>query len=118
MTRTVAALAALLLLILPALAADNVVGARWEFTAYDRDGKEVEKNTFRATKDFKIYKGATQIGTWKKVAADKVVVEITEGMMKGTMELTQTDKKPPIYHGPWIQPDGTKAKGKLKMLED
>jgi hypothetical protein len=118
MTRTVAALAALLLLLLPALAADKVVGARWEFTAYGPDEKVVEENTFRATPDFKIYKGARQIGTWRKVAADKVVVEIAEGMMKGTMELTQTDKKPPIYHGPWIHPDGTKSKGKLKMLED
>jgi hypothetical protein len=114
----VAAVAALVLLVLPALAADTVVGARWEFEAYGPDDKLVEKNTFRATPDFKIYKGGTQIGTWKKVAEDKVAVEITEGKMKGAMELTQTKKKPPTYRGPWIQADGTKAKAKLTLLED
>jgi hypothetical protein len=117
MTRMVTALAALVLLALPALA-DKVVGARWAFTAYDADGKVVEEGTFRATKDFKIYKGGTQIGTWKRVAADKVSVEITEGKMKGTMELTQTRKDTPTFLGPWTQADGTKAKARLKMLED
>lgn len=101
-----------------ALADDNVIGKRWAFTTYDKEGEIVEENTFRATGDHKIYKGANEIGTWERLAPHKINVEITKGKMKGKMELLQIRKDSPTYRGPWTQPDGSVTKARVKLLED
>jgi len=100
---------------------DEIVGARWQFTAYE-DKEVIEEETFRATDDLKIWKGGTQIGTWKKVDKDTVTVEITKGKMAGTMRLELVNKDKQIYRGPWVPADGSKVKkdkasAKLELLQ-
>lgn len=97
---------------------DNIVGKRWAFTTYDKEGEVIEENTFRATNDHKIYKAANEIGTWERLAPHKINVEITKGKMKGKMELLQIRKDSPTYRGKWTQPDGTVTKAKVTLLED
>lgn len=99
---------------------DNVVGAIWEITAFEKKGDEflkVDSGAFRATRDFKIYKGAAQIGKYTQ-GKEKVSITIDKGKWAGTMDLLLTRKKPPVYRGPWTKPDGTKQPVMLVLKED
>lgn len=101
---------------------NDILGARWQFTAYE-DKEVILEETFRATTDGKIWKGGTEIGTWKSVDKDTVTVDITKGKMAGTMKLELVNKKEKVYRGPWVpdknsKVDGKKAAGKLKLIDD
>lgn len=76
----------------------SVVGAKWDYKVMKGKGKGevVADGTFRAH-DFKIYKGGNQIGTYAVVGNNEYKLDITEGELKGKINLVPTKDK--TYRG-------------------
>lgn len=97
---------------------NNVVGVRWEYKVIDPKTKDViDEGKFRAH-DFKVYRGASEIGAFAVLGRDHVKVEITKGKLKGTWNLRMTDTKPPIWRGELKREDGSHQRMTVKFLDD
>jgi hypothetical protein len=95
----------------------NVPGKRWEYVA-TQNKKTIEEGTFRAH-EYKIWRGGTQVGSFKWVAKDHVVIEMEKGKLKGTIDLRLVRLKPfREFDGTWDMADGGKAHIHIKFLED
>jgi hypothetical protein len=103
---------------------NKVVGAVWQYTVKEsprKDAKEIVAGRFRATRDGKVYntKGG-QVGTYSYTtkARDRVTLNITQGKLKGSIELTKSTIDPPIWQGPWKPENGSSGHMTLRMLKD
>jgi hypothetical protein len=65
------------------------ITVKWDYDVVDQDDKAVEKGTFFA-RGFAIFnKMNKRIGTYEDVSETEVKVTITEGKLKGTLDLTK-----------------------------
>ena len=102
----------------------EVIGAVWQYEVRERakkDSEVIEKGRFRATHDGRLYGVAgKQIGTYAygNKAHDKVTLKITQGKLKGIIELIQKGNKPPTYQGTWKMDSGGTAHMDMIMARD
>ncbi len=95
----------------------RVVGAIWEWTVTNKEGKELEQGTFRAYQN-KIFKGATQIGTYTQAGRDHIKIHIFQGKLKGDIDARQILNKPITLRGDIMHADHGKAKIKIVLKAD
>lgn len=101
---------------------DDLKGAAtWLVEVFDNgDNKSPDVSKLKATRDFKIFRGVNEIGTWKQIDSTKVVVNIksTDVKIGGTMELILKDKNPPTFSGKIKKTDGNEFKVNVIMRKD
>jgi hypothetical protein len=101
----------------------KVLGAVWEFEAKNagRNGEVIEKGRFRATLDGRVFDPrGNELGSYKYTskAMDKVMLKMTRGKLKGTIDMVQVGLESPTWQGTWKMEDGTSARLNIKMLRD
>lgn len=97
--------------------AGAVSGARWEYRAVGDDDKELASGQWRAY-DRKVFRGGKQIGTYDQTSKEQIKLEITEGSLKGKIELQLTKSKPPTWRGELVRGDGGKVRITLRNILD
>jgi hypothetical protein len=101
---------------------DDIQGsATWIVEAFNNgENKPGDVSRLRATKNFKIFRGENEIGTWRKIDETKVVVNIQNTDLKigGTMELLLKEKNPPTFTGKIKKEDGSEYKVNVIMRKD
>jgi hypothetical protein len=101
---------------------DDIQGAAtWIVEAFNNgENKPGDVSRLRATKNFKIFRGENEIGTWRKIDETKVIVNIQNTDLKigGTMELLMKEKNPPTFSGKIKKADGSEYKVNLIMRKD
>lgn len=101
---------------------DDLQGAAtWLIEVFDNgDNKSPEVSKLKATKDFKIFRGVNEIGTWRQIDATRVVVNIksTDVKIGGSMDLMLKDKNPPTFSGKIKKTDGSEFKVNVIMRKD
>jgi len=101
---------------------DDIQGsATWIVEAFNNgENKPGDVSRLRATKNFKIFRGENEIGTWRKIDETKVVVNIQSTDLKigGTMELLLKEKNPPTFTGKIKKVDGSEYKVNVIMRKD
>lgn len=95
---------------------NNVNGIKWDVEISENGSAETAR--FRATPAHKIFLGAMDIGTWEKISDEKIKAVITQGKLKGEMEIVRTLNKPPTYKGNLKRSDGSEAKVKILFRDD
>ncbi|MCY2942825.1 MAG: hypothetical protein NTV50_14305 [Planctomycetota bacterium] len=101
---------------------DDIQGAAtWIVEVFDNgENKPGDVSRLKATKNFKIFRGENEIGTWRKIDETKVVVNIQNTDLKigGTMELLLKEKTPPTFSGKIKKTDGSEYKVNVIMRKD
>jgi len=101
---------------------DDIQGAAtWIVEVFNNgENKPGDISRLRGTKNFKIFRGENEIGTWRKIDETKVVVNIQNTDLKigGTMELLLKEKNPPTFSGKIKKADGSEYKVNLIMRKD
>lgn len=101
---------------------DDIQGAAtWIVEVFENgENKSGNVSRLKATKNFKIYRGENDIGTWRKIDETKVVVNIQNSDLKigGTMELLLKENNPPTFTGKIKKADGSEFKINVIMRKD
>ena len=95
--------------------------ATWIVEVFENgENKPGNVSRLKATKNFKIYRGENEIGTWRKIDETKVVVNIQNTDLKigGIMELLMKENNPPTFTGKIKKPDGSEFKINVIMRKD
>jgi hypothetical protein len=96
---------------------DHIPGKRWEYTV-TKGGMVIEQGTFRAD-NFKLFNGNNKIGTFMKVGPNELQLDISEGKLKGKIDikLVRTDPRP-LYRGEWEMAGGGMANIQVRFFDD
>jgi hypothetical protein len=96
---------------------DHIPGKRWEFTV-SKGGMVIETGTFHADNS-KLFNGDNKIGTFTKTGPSELQLDITEGKLKGkiNIKLVRADPRP-VYRGEWEMAGGGTANIQVRFLDD
>jgi hypothetical protein len=97
--------------------ANRIPGKRWEYTV-TQGGMVLETGMFRADNS-KLFSGDNKIGTYSRTGPAELQLDITEGKLKGKIQikLLRTDPRP-VYRGEWEMAGGGTANIQVRFLDD
>lgn len=97
----------------PGAATGNVV-AKWDWMVFDENDNLLEKGNFTA-RGYTIYKNGKLIGSYDEISDTHFRVEVSEGRLKGKLDLFKEDKSGINWKGELERPTGGKYKIKVSF---
>jgi hypothetical protein len=95
--------------VLPSQAAAPT-GAKWDYTVYDEDGKEVQKGAIVVRGFVLVNLKNKRIGTYEEAGPGHIKVDVDEGKLKGKMDLYRDKENTSAWKGELKREDGGKYK--------
>lgn len=94
----------------------ETLGGSWAYSVMV-DGKVVDEGQLCAH-DSKLYKGGKQIGTYAQNGKNGYKLDITDGKLKGKIDIVMTKSQPPTYCGACEFADGRKGRITITFPKD
>jgi hypothetical protein len=74
-------------------------GAKWDYTIFDEKDKVVEKGVFFARGQVLFNRNNVRIGTYEDVSPTHIKLLVTDGKLKGKLDLKREDPKALTWKG-------------------